>query len=135
MGADAELFLDHGVLTVYAGVDHKKIATVLRAVLDECGKLAREPVPAAELQRSKDHLTGSIILGLETSDELASFYGGQEILAKSLLPPAAIIARIKATTASEVRAVARAIFKNKKLNLAVIGPYRNPAAFKKILTL
>jgi len=85
------------------------------------------------LQRSKDHLIGNLILGLETSDELASFYGGQEILTKALLPPEKIIDRMNKVTAAEVRSVARAIFKSKGLNLAIIGPYRNRAMFEKNL--
>jgi len=133
--AEADLSLDHGMLGISAGADRTRIGAVVEAILAECRKLARESIPKKELQKSKDHLIGSLILGLETSDELGSFYGGQEILTKALLPPGRIIDRIKATTAEEVRAVARTIFKNQGLNLAVIGPYRNRAMFKKILTL
>lgn len=135
ISADADLSLDHGVFAVSAGVDHGKIDTVIEAILFECRRLANELVPAAELQRTKDHMTGGMILGLETSDSLASWYGGQEILTGKFLPPAKIIDRIKKTTAEEVRAVAQDIFKNKGLNLAVIGPYQNEEMFRKILKL
>ncbi len=133
--ASTDLFLDHGVFAISAGVDHKKIETVIRAVLEECRRLSDDLVPEKELRKSKDHMIGNLILGLETADELASFYGGQEVLTKSLLPPDEIMGRINATTAGEVRAVAKDIFKNKRLNLAIIGPYRNKAQFKKILTI
>ena len=135
IGAGTDLSLDHGVFAVSAGVDHAKIETVIKAVLEECRKLTRDLVPEAELRRSKDHMIGNVLLGLETADELASFYGTQEILQKTLLPPDELVDRIKKTTAEEVRAVARSVFKNEGLNLAVIGPYRTSAAFKKILTL
>ena len=88
-----------------------------------------------ELQRTKDHMIGGLILGLETSDSLASFYGAQEILTKKLLPPEKIIDRIKDISAAEIRTVAREIFINKSLNLAVIGPYQNEEMFKKILKI
>jgi predicted Zn-dependent peptidase len=135
VNADAELFLDHGALSVSAGVDHAKIESVIRAVLEECAKLRDELVPAEELQRAKDHMIGNLVLGLETSDELASFYGGQEVLLGSLLPPEAVTDRINKVGAEEIRSVARAIFKSKGLNLAIIGPYRNGAIFEKILKL
>ena len=131
--ADADLLLDHGVMDVSAGVDHKKIEIVLQAILEECGKLSKDLVPAEELQRSKDHMIGGLLLGIETSDELASFYGGQEVLLRSLSSPEEAIRKIKKVTAGEIRAVARAIFKKKGLNLAIIGPYRNRATFQKIL--
>jgi predicted Zn-dependent peptidase len=133
--AGVDLSLDHGSFSVSAGVDHGKIDIVIKAILEECQRIRDELVPDAELQRTKDHMIGGLILGLETSDSLASFYGSQEILTKKLLPPEKIIDTIKGVSAAEIRAVARAIFLNKSLNLAVIGPYQNDDMFKKILTL
>ncbi len=133
--AEDDLSLDHGVFGISAGVDHTKTDVVIRAILEECRRLRDELVPATELQRSKDHMIGNLILGLETADELASFYGGQEVLTKKLLPPEQIIDRINAVTAAEVRAVAKDIFKNEGLNLALIGPYHGTAPFKKNLKL
>ncbi len=135
VGSDAELFLDHGVFTIAAGVDHAKTEIVLKAVLDECRRLFDEPIGAKEFQRSKDHMVGNMILGLETSDKLAGFYGSQEILTKKIVPPEEVIKRVKAVTPQEVRAVARGIFKNEGLNLAVIGPYEGKRGFEKILKL
>ena len=80
-------------------------------------------------------MIGGLILGLEASDDLASFYGGQEVLTGSVLSPAALTDRIKKVTAADVARVAKAIFKNKGLNLAIVGPYKNQATFKKILMI
>lgn len=133
--SDAELFIDHGVMGVSAGVDHSKIEVVIKAILDECAKMRDELVPPEELKRAKDHITGHLILELETSDQLAGFYGAQEVATREPLQPDAIVSRINGITAEEVRSVARDLFKNKKLNLAIIGPYRNEAIFQKILRL
>jgi predicted Zn-dependent peptidase len=127
--------LDHGVFDINSGVDHAKIEIVIAAILEECRKLTEELVPAEELQRAKDHMTGSLLLGLETSDDLANYYGVGEILTKTLLPPEKLTDRINKVTAEEVRSVARDIFKDKGLNLAIIGPYRNEEIFQKILKL
>ncbi len=135
VNSEAELFLDHGVFGVSAGVDHSKIEVVVAAILEECAKMRDELVPPEELQRAKDHMTGHLVLELETSDQLAAFYGSQEIMTGLPLPPDEIVGRINNITAEEVRDVARDIFKNKKLNLAIIGPYRNEAIFQKILRL
>ncbi len=133
--ADADLFLDHGIFAVSSGVDHEKIDIVIAAILEECGKLKDELVPAGEFQRTKDHLIGNLILGLETSDELASYYGGQEILAKAMLTPEELIKKINAVTPEDVRNVARAIIKDSGLNFAVIGPYKNEERFGKLLKI
>lgn len=137
ISADADLSLDHGTFTVSAGVDHGKIDVVIQAILEECRRLRDELVSEEELQRTKDHMIGGLILGLETSDALASFYGGQEILTKKFLPPQEIIDTIKNISAEEIQAVAKTIFVKKGLNLAVIGPYQkqNETMFEKILTI
>ncbi len=135
IGAGADLALDHGLLGISVGVDHAKTEVVITAILKECERLRDELVPEKELQKSKDHMLGNLILGLETSDELASFYGGQEIVTKVLVPPKALMAKIKKVTAEEIRATARAVIKNKGLNLAIVGPYRKSETFERILTL
>ncbi len=135
IGAGSDLSLDHGHFSVAAGVNHAQLTAVIRAILEECRRLRDETVPAAEFRKSKDHLVGGMILGIETSDDLASFYGGQEILGRPALSPEEVIARIKEVTADDVRAVARTIMRDAGLNLAVVGPYRGQAPFRKILTL
>lgn len=131
--AESDLTLDHGCLAVAAGVDHSKIQIVIKAVLEEMVKMTKEVVPDAELKKSKDHLIGNFILGLEGSDELASYYGGQEIITKKPIEPIEVIGRVKAVKAEEIMAVAKFIFQNSKLNLAIIGPYKESEGFRKIL--
>ena len=133
--SDADLYIDHGYLGVYAGADHGKTAPVITAILNEFNRLKKELVSDKELQKSKDHIIGNMLLGLETSDQLASFYGSQEILTKKILTPEKIVDKIKAVKAEEIRSVARSIFRNEKLNFAVVGPYKSSNTFKKILKL
>jgi predicted Zn-dependent peptidase len=135
IGAGTDLSLDHGLLSISAGVDHAKIEIVIEAIINECRRLRDELVPERELQKSKDHIVGNIILGLETSDDLASFYGSQEIVRKEILPPEVLIARIRKITAREVRSAARTVFKDKGLSLSIVGPYKNDTKFKKLLKL
>ena len=133
--ADADLYTDHGYAAVSVGAKHEKLDLVLEAVLQEFRKLVKERIPADELQRAKDHLSGNTILALETSDALAGFYGGQEVIEKNILTPEQILNKIRAVGASEIMEVAADIFQNKKLNFAMIGPYKDEARFKKILVL
>lgn len=135
VGAGADLSLDHGTLGISAGVGYLKIDEVLGAIFRECRRLCDEPVPAAELQKSKDHILGNLMLGLETSDDLASFYGGQEILGKELLSPEAYADRIKKVSAEEVQKVAHAVMRNQGLNFAVVGPYKQAKRFAETVKL
>lgn len=131
--ANTELFLDHGYLAVSAGVDHGKIADVIRAVLEECTQLKRELVSSSEFRKAQEHMIGTFLLGLETSEELASFYGGQEILTRRIVDPKVVVHRVNRVTAEDIRRLSRDIFTDGKLNCAVIGPYKKEALFRKNL--
>ena len=133
--ADSDLYTDHGYLAVSAGIDNNKIESVLSAILEEFQKIAREPIENKELQRVKDRIVGHLSLSLETSNQLANFLGGQEILTRQIITPEEIVKKIQAVTAEEITAVATDIFKNNKLNLAIIGPFEDKARFEKILKL
>ena len=131
--SSTDLFTDHGFLAVNAGVDQTKIFSVIGAILEEMKRLKDEPVSAEELLRAKNHLVGRIILGLEASDELASFYGAQEIDGAGLLTPQELVRKIEAVTSAEIMAVAREIFADDRLNMAVIGPLASDAELKAAL--
>jgi predicted Zn-dependent peptidase len=131
--AGADLFLDHGYLSVSAGVDHEKLEKVIKAILEELTRVKREMVDPKELQKAKDHMIGELLLGLETADELAGFYGHEEILTRKLVSPQETVKKIMAVRPEEVRAAARAIFRSSRLNLAVIGPQTRPEPLRRIL--
>jgi predicted Zn-dependent peptidase len=131
--AGTDLFTDHGVIAVNIGADQAKVMPVIAAALEEMARMKTELTPDEELARAKSRLTGRLILGLEASDELASFYGAQEVAGEPIITPQELMRRIGAVTAHEVRAVARAVFTNDRLNLAVIGPIESDAALKAAL--
>lgn len=131
--ADAELLTDHGFLSVAAGVDHKKIEIVIKAILEELKRIADGEITEKDLSNAKDHLTGRMLLGLETSDALALFYGGQEILERSISTPEELAKAIAKVKIADVVSVGKDIFKDSKLNLALIGPYKDKEQFEKIL--
>ena len=135
VNAGVDLLTDHGYLAASAGIDHNKINQVIEAILEEFKKLLEKPIENKELRQAKDHLIGNLIIGLETSDQLAGYYGGQEILTKETIGPKDLAKKIQAVKAEEVMAVAKDIFQNQKLNLAIIGPFKDKEKFEKILEI
>lgn len=131
--ATTDPYTDHGVFQVSAGVDTTRIHEVLGVILSELTKLTRESVSVGELQKVKDYMIGSMKLGLESSDDIANFFGGQEVLHKELQTIKDIEKKINAVTAGDIKTLAKKLFKNELLNLAVIGPYEDKASFQKIL--
>lgn len=135
VNASADLYTDHGYIAAGAGVEHGKLEVVIKAILAEFKRLAQEPVGADELARAKSHLSGTTVLGLETSDSLAIFYGVSEVLRKKPATPAELLAKIQAVTAEQIQSLAKELFKPETLNLAMIGPKKNEDDIAKLLTL
>ncbi|MHB1118369.1 MAG: M16 family metallopeptidase [Minisyncoccota bacterium] len=128
-------FTDHGYMAVSAGVANARMEEVLHAVLAEFEALKRDLVPADELAKVKEHLVGMMYLGLESSDDLAEYYGMQEVLRRDIRTPKEKERLIRAVTAEDIRVVARKVFVEKNLNLALIGPTKDGKEFKKLLKI
>lgn len=130
-GADSDT--DTGFLATQAGVDNKKVETAILTILKEYKKISQAKVSPAELKKAKDCLKGKSTLLLESSEARASFYGLQELLEKKILTPEEIYAKIDKINAADILKVAKDIFRPKKLNLALVGPFNRDQDFKKLL--
>ena len=126
-------YTDHGFFQISAGVDNKRINEVIHAVLIECQKLKDFKVNEEELNKVKECLIGNLKLSLELSDDIANFYGGQELLKRKIEKAEEKIKKIRQVTADQIQSLAKNIFRNNKLNLALIGPFRGKTEFYKIL--
>ncbi len=113
---------DIGALVVRAGLDNSRLGLVTEAILVEMARFTKEKLSPEELQKAKDHLSGNFILELETSDALATFYGGQEVITKKIETPEEILKKVRAVTADDVLAVAKEVISNQRLNFALVGP-------------
>lgn len=114
-------FTDHGDLTISAGVDNSRVDIAVREILKECARLKDEPVGATELKKTKDYIAGTTMLELETSEARAEFAGFEEIMKGKIDAPKDIIAKVNKVTAADIVKLARDIFVNEGLNLALVG--------------
>lgn len=132
---NVESFEDVGYLATSAGVEHKNLKKSMAVILKEYEKISRELVSEKELQKAKDYIKGKCLMGLEASDEVAMFFINQELRNKKIMKIEEIFANIDKVKVSDILRVANDIFVNKKLNLAVIGPHKDPKKIEKLLKL
>lgn len=128
-------FTDHGMFAASAGVVNDRAPEAVSAILAEFKRLKTDLVPALELQKAKDMIAGRLMLGLESSDEIAEFFGFQEVLRKKLSTPEDIVKRMNSVTAKDIQRVAREVFVTEHLNLALIGPWGDDSTFTPLLKL
>jgi len=129
-----EHFLDSGSVTVYAGLEPKKLTTAIKAILEQLARL-KEPVPDSELSKAKELSKGRLLLRMEDSRNVAGWMGGQEILTDRILNVEQIESIIDAVTADELSQLAQELIVDSQLRLAVVGPITNGEPLEELLKL
>jgi len=126
---------DTGFLVTQAGVDNQKVEKAILAILKEYKKMTQKEISQSELKKAKDNIKGKMALLLEPSDAQAFFYAGQEILERKILTQKEIFDKINQVNRADILMTAREIFRPEKLNLALIGPFKDKEKFQKLLKI
>ncbi|MFC1613133.1 M16 family metallopeptidase [Patescibacteria group bacterium] len=113
---------DTGYLVTGAGLDNSKVDEAIKVILGEYKNIKQSGVSAEELKKAKEYYKGKTVLSMESSDAWASFYTAQELLRDKTFELDDIFAKIDKVSLSDIKRVAKDVFVNKKLNLALIGP-------------
>jgi len=124
---------DHGYFAISTGADTRRVQGVVEAILSLCKDMKENLVPEEELRKSKESLIGNFVMSLESSDAVATFVADQELLKRKIEKPQDIEKKIREVTAEEVRNLARTIFSDKNLNLAIVGNIKNGTLLEAIL--
>jgi predicted Zn-dependent peptidase len=130
-----EAYEDCGYIATHTGVEHKNLSQVVKIIIGEYRKVVKERVSSKELKIAKEYIRGKSVMGFEESDLVANFYGDQELKRGKIMTLPELIKSFNKVTADDIIRVAKDIFINRKLNLAVIGPHRNSQNLEKILRL
>ena len=125
---------DAGFFEISAGVSNDRVKEVIKEILLECKKLSTTIVEKDEIEKAKEYIIGNMKLELESSDAWATYFGGQEVLRKKIEMPEDVEKKIRKVTGAQIQELAKEIFVDRNLNLAVIGPFANESEFSSILT-
>ncbi|MEE9198683.1 MAG: pitrilysin family protein [Dehalococcoidia bacterium] len=127
-------FLDSGALNVYAGVDPKRTAEAVAAIVNEIHRM-KERVTAAELAKAKEIIKGRLLLRMEDTRSVAGWVGAQELLTGRVRTVDEVVEQAEAVSHEDVQRVACQLLVTEKLNLAVVGPCRSERGLQKLLKL
>ncbi len=128
-------FSDTGVFETYAGIMLEKVEEAIQVILDEHKNLtnAKALVKKEEIAKAKEYMKGRTALALEDTNNVNDFFGQQALFMPSIETPEEVFAKIDKVTSEEIYEEAKKLFVPAKLNLAVIGPYKNKKRFEKLL--
>ena len=129
-------FADTGEIVSYAGVDVLKAEEAIKVVLDEHMSLAsgKKEITAKELKKAKEYIKGHLALSLEDTGNVSYFFGESQLMLNKVETPEEIFAGIDKVTREDVVSRARELFVPERLNLAMIGPYKDKGVFERIIS-
>ncbi|MBN1778771.1 MAG: insulinase family protein [Candidatus Buchananbacteria bacterium] len=131
--ASVDSYQDIGTIFVQAGLDRKRIKQAISLILLELKKIKKDGATSEELQSAKEFVKGKLVLDLEDSENIADWLGKQQLLLNKIILPSEYLKKIMAVKSSDIKKIANEIFVTKKINLALIGPYKNKEEFKPLL--
>lgn len=114
-------YTDTGCLAVYAGTSLESAKLVVECVMKEFSELKAHTVPADELRRAKDHLKGSLMLGLESTSSRMSNLARQEMHFQRFFSLDELLASIEKVDEAAVQRVAETFFDPKLVGLTILG--------------
>lgn len=115
-------YRDTGSVTVYAGTRPDNTELVVRLVQEEIDRVLESGITAAELDRARESLKGSLVLGLENTNSRMVRLGRSELGGVEILSIDELTARFEGVTLQDVLRVARATLGGPR-TLAVVGPH------------
>ena len=126
-------YTDAGTFYASAGVDVARVDEAITTILGELRKIAGEPVPAEELEKARGYTKGRFVLRLESPQGTIQYGLRREVLEGEIEEPDELLRQLDLVTAEDVQRVAKDLFEDKRLYLALVGPFDDPARFEALL--
>ncbi|MCX6704858.1 MAG: pitrilysin family protein, partial [Candidatus Woesebacteria bacterium] len=128
-------YQDTGYIGTYAGVNVAKADEAIKVILDQCYGIpdSRFKIQDSELQKAKGYLKGNLALALEDTHDVSGFFGEQHLFLKKVLTPEEIYKKVDAVNLEDVNFEAKKLFVPSRLNLAMIGPFKDEKKFVQLL--
>ena len=130
-----ERYQEVGYISTYAGVNVEKTDEAVKVILDQCYGLAEGiyPVTKEELVKAKGFLKGNLALALEDTRDVSGFFGDQELFLDKCLTPEEIYKKVDEVTIADINSEAKKLFVPERLNLAIIGPFKDKEKFIQLI--
>lgn len=124
IGTQVKRFYDTGAFVVHAGIDNKKVVEAVELILKELKKAKDKLVSKDEFKRAKEFYLGQLVLALEDTLDHMLWIGEATATLDKTFTLEDIIKEVRRLKREDIRSVACNIFKEKNLNLALIGPLK-----------
>jgi predicted Zn-dependent peptidase len=113
---------DTGSTGVYVGTDNSHVQKCIELVWKELKSIQKRGITKHELERTKEQLKGSLMLGMENIPSRMIRLGNSELYFGELMALDTIIAKINAVKHDEVQEIAENLFDENKYATVIFHP-------------
>ena len=124
IGTQVKRYLDTGAFIVHAGIDNRKVIEAIKLILQELQKTKEKLVTLDEFKRAKEFYLGQLMLALEDTMDHMLWIGESTAALDKTYSLKDIIKEVNMVNRQGIQEVAKYLFQNKRLNLAIIGPLK-----------
>lgn len=110
-----------GLYVVYAGTSKENFKKVVDLTIKEFNKIKKNGITKEEMQRSKEHIKGSIVLGLESTSSRMGWLAKSEFYYNRIITIDEIFEQIDKVTHDDIINAANKYIKDEYLTLTAIG--------------
>jgi predicted Zn-dependent peptidase len=128
-------YQDTGVFHVDAGITVGEIKQAIETILEQLRKVKTVPIEEKELAKAKAYIQGRTTLALEDNQVRLDWFLEQQAFHHKIEQPKELFAQLDKVTAQDVMKIAQFLFRPEKMNLSIVGPYKDEKMFKKLLKI
>lgn len=126
-------YKDAGSFTVYAGLKMEKVYEGLEVILAELLILTSEKVTDEELKKAKEMIRGRVALQSESTNFLAEYFGTSFVLDRKIETFDEILQQVDRVSKEDLQNLARELFIRQRMNLQIIGPFKDKSKFFSVI--
>ncbi|MFH1684022.1 MAG: insulinase family protein, partial [Candidatus Margulisiibacteriota bacterium] len=114
-------FRNFGISYVYAGTSKENMKQVIDLILEQFRKIKKEGINPDELERARENLKGTLVLGMESTSARMNWLAKSEFYYGRTMTIDEIFEKVDKVTNDEIIKLANQFYRDEYLTLAVIG--------------
>jgi predicted Zn-dependent peptidase len=124
IGSYSASYREAGMFVVYGGTSLGNFDETLGLVRKEFGDIVENSATDTEIERAKNQIRGSLVLGQESMSNRMSRMAKSEMYFGRIVPLAEIVSSVMGVSRDDVSRVAAEMFSDSELAMAAIGPFK-----------
>lgn len=113
-----------GIFGVYAGCSPNNFKEVAKLTIEELNKIKEGKISSDEIEKSKEHIKGGLLLGMEAVRSRMMRLARNELFFGRFLPLDEIVQKIEKVELKDIVDIAEEIFNKDLITFTVVGPIK-----------